>query len=172
MAQVIRKTDPAFAPIVTAFNLLRKQIGAGAFFHLDATERTVTFATLSGVDATAEAAAIAAANQVKAIYEYHLEDGVEGGPLAHKVVDTKPALVVATTLATAYTLANAIKADYNVHRASTTYHYAADATNVVAATDATTLATLQTLLNEIKTDLVAHMASAPVTGVSLRLVSA
>lgn len=56
-----------------------------------------------------------------------------------------------------YTLANEIKSDYNTHRASTTYHVAADSTNAVSSSDSTTLATVLTLANEIKTDYNAHL---------------
>jgi len=56
-----------------------------------------------------------------------------------------------------YTLANEIKSDYNSHRASTTYHKAADSTNAVSSSDATTLATVLTLANEIKKDYNAHL---------------
>ena len=64
----------------------------------------------------------------------------------------------ATDLATAQTLANAMKASYNAHCAvsSGRHHQAADATNTVSATDASDLASLLTLVNEIKEDLNAH----------------
>jgi hypothetical protein len=101
---------------------------------------------------------------IKLVYEAHLADD-----LSHKAADPGPALVAATDLTTAQTLLNAIKADYNTHRASTTYHYAADATNVTAAADATNQASADTLGNELKTDLNAHMQMAPLAP-SIRLV--
>lgn len=62
----------------------------------------------------------------------------------------------ATDLATAITLANELKADYNAHIASTTFHTAADTTNAVTSANATDQATLNTLLNEMKADFNAH----------------
>jgi hypothetical protein len=169
MATVLRKTDPLVAVLATAFNTLKTQIGAGAFKHFDASERVLTFTTLSGAAAADELAAIDATNQLKAIYEFHIRD-----TLAHSITQAaEPTLVVATSLATAYTLANAIKVDYALHIADTDMHPNADATNTVAAADATTLGSLQTLVNEMKntTALQAHMASAP-SAPSLRAVDA
>ncbi|HEU4615554.1 MAG TPA: hypothetical protein VFS15_25845 [Kofleriaceae bacterium] len=145
--------------IADAHNALKAQIGAGSAFHLDKSERTVTAA-----DAADLATSLVLANDIKAIYEFHLAD-----TLAHKAADAAPALTKATDLASAETLANAIKADYNTHRASTTYHYNADATNAVASADATDQASLNTLLNEMKGDLNAHLASGP-SAASLRAV--
>lgn len=166
MATILRNTDPMARVIADQSLMLAKRVGAGSSFHLDASERTVSFSALSGSGSTNEAAAIAAANQLRAVYVFHLADTV-----GHKVADSPPSLTAATDLATAYVLANAIKADYNAHRASTTYHYTADSTNAISSADASDLASLQTLLNEAKTDLNAHMASAP-TGSVVRLVNA
>jgi hypothetical protein len=86
------------------------------------------------------------------------------GSAAHKVVDTTlsatyvPSYVV--DLTTAVATVNAVKAWYNTHRASTTYHGVADSTNATAATDATDLASAITLANELKTDINAHLALA------------
>lgn len=63
-------------------------------------------------------------------------------------------------LAAVIARANALKALYVAHIASTAKHIAADATNTIAAADATDQATANTLLNEIKTDLNAHHDSA------------
>lgn len=63
----------------------------------------------------------------------------------------------ATTLATNQTLLNALKAKYNTHLGSTTYHLAADATNTISSADQSDLATGQTLANEMKGDIVAHV---------------
>ena len=68
----------------------------------------------------------------------------------------------ANSLATLYTLLNEIKADYNAHRVSTTFHSNADGTNVVASADATTEATAVTLANEIKADYNAHRTQATI----------
>ena len=76
----------------------------------------------------------------------------------HKVKDTTDTIAASNddSQAALNTLLNEIKADYNTHRASTTYHQAADSTNVVVAADATNLATSLTLVNEIKADFNAH----------------
>lgn len=159
MATVLRKTDPLVQTIADAHNALKSQIGAGSAFHLDKSERTI-----GAADAADLATSLVLANDIKAIYEFHLAD-----TLAHKAADAAPALVKATDLASAETLANAIKADYNTHRASTTYHYNADATNTIASADASDQSSLNTLLNELKTDINAHMASGPAAA-SLRAV--
>lgn len=165
MATRVPNFHPTLSVLRDAINALKLQIGAGAFFHLDVFETTITIANASDL-----ATSVALAEQIRVVYLKHLENTSEGGVLAHKVADPAPALVAATDLATGITLANAIKADYNVHRASTTYHYNADATNVVASADATDQSSLNTLLNEIKTDLNAHMISGP-TAASIRLVA-
>lgn len=159
MSTKVRNTDPLAATMVSQLKMLAERTGAGASFHLDADTNPV-----SAANATDLATSLVLANQLKGVYEDHLDDDAK-----HKLKDPKPALVAASTLATAITLANAIKADYNPHRASTTYHYNADATNVVTSADATDQSSLNTLLNEIKTDLNAHIGSGP-TGALARLV--
>jgi hypothetical protein len=65
----------------------------------------------------------------------------------------------ATTEATAYVLANALKAAYTTHIAlgnGAGHVNGADVTNTVAAADATTLATLVTLTEELVVDYEAH----------------
>ncbi len=162
MATVIRRTDPVVDTLATAYNALKLQIGAGALFHLDASEQTITAANSSSL-----ATALTLVNQLLAVYQFHMAD-----TLAHKVVGVALASYVpATDLTTAQTRANDIKAKYNTHIASTTYHYSTDAANAIAAADATNQATLDTLLNEIKTDFNLHMASAP-SAKSLRVVAA
>lgn len=66
---------------------------------------------------------------------------------------------ILTSPGAAYTLANEIKADHNIHIASTTYHKAADTTNTITSSDASTLATLYALANELKTDFNTHELS-------------
>ena len=68
----------------------------------------------------------------------------------------------ATDQATLNTLLNEIKADYNAHRVSTTFHSVADNTNAVTSADATDLATSLTLANEIKADYNAHRTQATI----------
>jgi hypothetical protein len=72
------------------------------------------------------------------------------------------------TEAACWTFLNLVKAAYNLHRASTTYHYTADATFVVAAADATDAATGYALATEIKADLNSHIAAA-LGGSSVRI---
>ena len=163
-----RNTSPVLQQVADAINSIKAQIGAGSNFHLAASADNVTASNAS--DATS---LLTLTNNIITVYRAHLEDPVyvEGGALSHKTADTVPALTIATDTASCITALNAIKADYNTHRASTTYHYNADATNTVTSADATDQASAITLANEIKTDLNAHIASAP-TGYSIRMVSA
>jgi len=75
------------------------------------------------------------------------------------MIGEKRETFILTSPDNAYTLANEIKADHNIHIASAVYHKAADTSNAVTSTDATTLATLYTLVNEIKSDFNTHEAS-------------
>lgn len=162
MATVVRNTHPLAALICESHNALKKQIGAGSSFHLDASEVKVT-----GANATDDATSIALGNEITAVLTYHLGDA-----LGHKaVVAGTPGDPGATTLAAAYTAANANKAAYNTHIALTTAHFNADETNAVAAADATTGGSLLTLVNAMKAAMNAHLASAP-SAPSLRLVQA
>lgn len=163
MATRIADTIPQVPTLAAAFNALKLQIGAGAFFHLDASEGGTGLAGVA--NASDLPTSLTLANAIMNVYLFHLSDS-----LAHKIADPPPALVVATDLTSAQTLANAIKADHNTHIASTTYHYSADATNTIAAANATDQTSLNTLLNELKTDLAAHIASAP-SAPSLRVVA-
>jgi hypothetical protein len=164
MATVRRKTTPNIKTHADEVNAVKTSMGAAAHYHLDAGEYPATYGTLSGSTAADTVAAIRATNQLKQVWEFHLAD-----TLAHKVADTAPALTKATTLATAYTLANAIKADYNTHNNETaTYHYNAD-TNDEGTADASTLGTLQTLLNAMKTKINDHIANGE-TPASIRVV--
>lgn len=145
-----------------AHNDLKLQIGAGASFHLDQSEVTITAA--NGADLPT---CLVLCNQLLGVYKFHMAD-----TLAHKVTGVALASYAeAPDLATAITRANDVKAKYNTHIASTTFHYNADATNSTAAANATDLASLITLLNELKGDFNAHAASGP-SGKSLRLVDA
>lgn len=87
-----------------------------------------------------------------------------GGPHARADATNVSAVADATSLATAYALANDLKAKYNAHRVLLPVHYAADATNVVAAADADDEAKTVTLVNELKADINAHKALATTTG--------
>lgn len=68
----------------------------------------------------------------------------------------------ATDQATLNTLLNEIKADYNAHRVSLTFHTIADTVNAVTSADASSLATSITLANEIKADYNAHRSQSGV----------
>ena len=65
----------------------------------------------------------------------------------------------ASTAATAYALANSLKAKFNAHAAATAFHFAADSTNEVEADDADSVAKLVLLANEIKADFNAHLSN-------------
>ena len=72
---------------------------------------------------------------------------------AHRRIDTAVEDTAdASDAATAYALANSLKAKFNAHAAATAFHFAADSANKVEAANATTVATLVTLANEIKAD--------------------
>lgn len=188
MATPIRNTDPSLAYLVDAVNdlktycmtqlrLARADIATIAVdsdigvtptflalgFHNDKSEVTVT---ADDPDGTLPIA-LALVNQILEVYKFHMAD-----TCAHKTTGLALASYVhATTLATAITRANDVKAKFNTHRASTTYHYTADTTNDVTASDATDQSSLDTLLDDLKTQLNAHMASGPAAK-SLRLVGA
>jgi hypothetical protein len=84
----------------------------------------------------------------------HLNDD-----LVHKAIDTTNTVTApkATNLATAITLANEIKADYNAHRSQSGVHPNNDAGNATASANATDQSSLNTLLNEIKADFNNHL---------------
>lgn len=69
---------------------------------------------------------------------------------------------ITTWTADVVTHANAFKTAYNAHIASTVYHTAADATNVVTLTNATDLPSAILLLNQEQTKFNAHLTQAGV----------
>lgn len=77
---------------------------------------------------------------------------------SHKENDTTNSVTSpnASDQGTLNTLLNEIKADYNAHRVSTTFHNAADSVNVVDAAAASNLATSLTLANQIKAGVNSH----------------
>lgn len=78
---------------------------------------------------------------------------------AHRRIDTAVEDTAdATNAATAYALANSLKAKFNTHAAATAFHFAADSTNKVKADDADEVAKLVLLANEIKGDFNAHLS--------------
>ncbi len=196
MARVIRQTDPALAELATMVNDLKSYvvtrdrqmradlvsiaadsvafatpalIDAGA--HNDVSEVLITSDDADGGDDDSGlAGSLTLCNELITWYRFHMAD-----TLAHKTAGVALASYAkAKTLAQAVTRANDIKSKFDTHRASTTYHYTADNTNDVTASDAsgpTDLAGLILLLNDIKVQVNAHAASG-VTAKSVRLVSA
>lgn len=78
---------------------------------------------------------------------------------AHRRIDTAVEDTAdASTAATAYALANSLKAKFNAHAAATAFHFAADSTNEVEADNADSVEKLVALANEIKTDFNNHMS--------------
>jgi len=165
MATQIRKTDAWVQPMADAHNALKAQIGAGAFFHLDISEvkPNPALATPVGLQAC-----IAALKDLIGVARFMVAD-----TLGHKVVDATvlPLVSDPVDLPSCLTAANAIKTWYNTHRASTTYHYNADSTNVTAATNATDQASLETLVAELQVDMTAHGNSGP-SAPSVRVMQA
>lgn len=168
MALVVRRLDPLASVLAKAVNGIRTQIGAGAHFHLDASEVVPTSAA-----STDTPTAVALSNQLASVYKFHVAD-----TLANQAADTTNVQAVALAnpaagdlgLAGAIALANDLKAKYNAHLTQSGVHYNNDATNTVAAANATDSASLVTLANAIRTALLAHLANATV-GQSVRLVS-
>lgn len=173
MSTEVRKgSDNVVGALVAAHNA-RQLAAVSTNFHADTSQTAVgTTLAISVANASDLATSLALVAQVKGVYNQHVRDGVvagNGGCGAHKEQGPVVSTADATDLATAQTLANAIKAAYTTHRASTTYHYTADATNTIAAADASDQATLNTLLNELKTDINAHIVSAP-AGAMIKLI--
>lgn len=78
---------------------------------------------------------------------------------AHRRIDTAVEDTAdATNAATAYALANSLKAKFNTHAAATAFHFAADSTNEVKADDADEVAELVLLANDIKAQFNAHLS--------------
>jgi hypothetical protein len=177
MAKIMRNTFPELKDLAEVINADRTA-RVSTNVHRDAGEYTITFATLSGTGTTNENLAIAATNECMYKYLLHVKDvynviaAADGSiGVAHKGAWPVEAFVKATDLATAYTLANLLKSDGNLHFDDTDAHDNADAATAIAAADATTLASLQTLVNELKGDFNAHFALA-LGGKSIRLVPA
>src|SRR5260370_30846486 len=117
MALVHRRTSPQIADIATSINSTRKA-SAGTNPHADASE-----VVGSAADAATPATAIALANNLLAVYNFHL-----GDTLAHKVADAADltGLTPCVDNTTCIALVLSMALGYETHRASTSYHYAAD----------------------------------------------
>lgn len=151
--------------LVVAHNADRRgAITLGSNFHADVTcttggdfsNPTATALAVTHADATTLPTAITLAAAIRVVWLAHFAD-----TMAHKVADdTVLAAAVPTDQSTLNTYLNEMKADLNVHVGSTTYHYTADSTNTVSATNASDLSSSLTLVNEIKADLNAHILGA------------
>lgn len=182
MATPLRNTEPTMAAFASAVNQVKDSVvaqtrlvmadlasatGAGTSapslgFHNDKSE-----VTIGSADATDLPTSLKLCNEILDVYQFHMAD-----TLAHKVAGVALASYAhVALLADAITRANDIKAKYNTHRASTTYHYVADSTDSTTSADATDQGSLNTLLTELKADINAHMASGPAAK-SVRLVDA
>lgn len=183
MATQIRAFSPEILPLATAVNSMKTQLLTqlrlaqadvaalnthdtltGTFVaigsHNDQSEKTVGAATASDLPTSLTLCA-----DLLDCYQFHMAD-----TLSHKVLGVAAASYVhPLVLADAITAANDLKSKYNTHRASTTYHYTADSTNVCTAANATDLASLETLLNDLSTQFTAHFASG-YAGPSIRVV--
>jgi parallel beta-helix repeat protein len=95
------------------------------------------------------------ANDLREKYEAHR---VLTSSSVHSVADSTNVISApaATDLATAVTLANELKADFNAHVANTTPHGSAGSTLVTAANATANWSVLRTLLIDIRTQFEAH----------------
>jgi hypothetical protein len=109
-------------------------------------------------DVTVDVDGWALANSIKRIADAHFTDTI-----AHDTA-TSAAITIAdaTDTASAVSLANELKAQYNTHRTAANVHFTDDNTNTVTNADATDDPTMQVLVNELKNVFVViHTQSAP-----------
>lgn len=158
----------------------------GSSFHADITSTTVTdsfvAATVTSVQITAANAAdlptaLTLVNQITGILKLHWADGISTNVYsagAHKIPDTTNATAFATAvdLASAITVANAIKSQMNAHFTQSGVHFTNDGTNTIATANATVLADLITLLNAEKTAINAHITNAPAGSMMVNVIAA
>lgn len=110
-------------------------------------------------DPTDTATAIPVVNSLREKIVSHLAS--EGQTGAHAAASAEAiAAPVSTDLATANTLANELKADFNTHLTEAGVHLNNDAVNTIAAADATDEGTLVTLVGAIKAANNTHVAVA------------
>ncbi|KYF87794.1 hypothetical protein BE20_24935 [Sorangium cellulosum] len=147
--------------VQNALRLDLLKLRAGSIFHADATTG-VSLEDLTAGSSTADQVAFTLA--CSAAYTAHIASACAAatGQGAHLAADATNVLTTPnpTDLASCNARMNEIKAQYNLHRASTTFHPVADSTNTMAASDATNAATLATLGNQVKARLNAHFAAA------------
>ena len=129
------------------------KLRSGTIYHATQSTAVDGYGTLSQVDAT---------NALVAAYNTHIASVCDSttGEGCHLSADSSNAVTspVATDTTSAITRANELKADFNLHRASTTFHPVADSVHVVTAADATNSSTLNTLLSDLQTQINAHFA--------------
>lgn len=141
--------------LITVVNAMRFDSFSASKPHLE----EVPVVTLVGTAADLPAALIKV-NSFVSTYATHIASAASATSAgAHLTADATNVVSAptATDLASANTRANDLKAKFNAHVASTTFHKVADA-GVISASDATNLATLQTLLLDIATKMDAHFA--------------
>lgn len=124
-----------------------------------ATDATVVGGAGAVVPPTDLPESLVALNELAVLLIPHLADGVR-----HKAASAEAiAAPFATDLATAQTLANEWKADFNTHLSESGIHFNDDGVNTITAADASDLATLITLLTECQTDWDLHAAGSAVS---------
>jgi hypothetical protein len=174
MAILARRTSDAILyALVAAHNAsVRATAIVSTSFHADVTARTVsgdfrapvaTSNTITTADATDLPTCLVLAAELHVAYGLHIADGATTANLncgAHKVPDVTNVLAnpVPTDLTTLVAWVNDVKAKFNLHDVSTTYHYTAD--TVIATANATILADSITLINAVKAKFNTHFASA------------
>lgn len=166
MALKIRKaeTDLALRAVIQEVNRLR-EASVGSNFHgsvslaaqnLSSDPLAPTTLSITSALTATLAGRIITANQIKGVLNVHFRDASAHNTALSPAITTADA----TDAATARTLINACKAQYNTHRTLASAHFNNDATNVIAAADATDDASFDTLATEMKADINAHIAGA------------
>ena len=169
MALAVRLSDRAVLMALLSTHNTKSVTRAGAFFHYDISSLPAAGSTEQAPTSTPDVplsatptdlpSSITAVNELQTIFLRH---GVD--VLAHKVADsaevaTIAAVPVAVDQGTVDTLANALKAAWNTHIASTTYHPNADSTNAIGAANATNLSTGITLITALQAAFINHIES-------------
>lgn len=144
------------------------KLRAGLIFHADA---TAAITEANATDATTTSALVLA---LRSRYVTHIASACSAttGIGSHMAADATNVLAVPVPVDEAGEIltVNELKAKFNLHRVSTTFHPVADSTNAVSSADATDTASLHTLANELKTDFNGHFA-ASMSSASLTIVS-
>lgn len=134
---------------------------AGLIIHADA---TAAIAVADAVSGDGYVTSIALVNACRTSYIAHIASACDAatGQGCHMAADATNTIsaAVATDYASATTLANQLKTQFNAHIGSTSAHPVADSTNTVSAANATTDASLANLVTQLKAKLNAHFAMA------------